>query len=103
MKTWSSLAVLSTLGALGVAAVVVGQRTSGPHVVFLIGEDEYKTETTLPAFARSDLHWATRMRRRPRRRGVRVPGQLPPFIPQRTHVWNDNHVTGLLAAWKRRG
>jgi type 1 glutamine amidotransferase len=28
-----------------------------PKVVFLIGEDEYKTWETLPAFARSDLEW----------------------------------------------
>jgi len=26
-----------------------------------------------------------------------------PFMTQETHVGNDNHVTGLLAAWKRRG
>jgi type 1 glutamine amidotransferase/nicotinamidase-related amidase len=28
-----------------------------PHVVFLIGEDEYKTWETLPAFAKKDLGW----------------------------------------------
>lgn len=28
-----------------------------PHVVFLIGEDEYKTWLTLPAFAKKELSW----------------------------------------------
>ena len=28
-----------------------------PHVVFLIGEDEYKTWITLPAFAKKELSW----------------------------------------------
>jgi type 1 glutamine amidotransferase len=28
-----------------------------PHVVFLIGEDEYKTWETLPAFAKKNLDW----------------------------------------------
>jgi type 1 glutamine amidotransferase len=32
-----------------------GQERVHPHVVFLIGEDEYKTETTLPPFARTEL------------------------------------------------
>ena len=31
------------------------QPDSRPRAVFLIGEDEYKTETTLPAFARKEL------------------------------------------------
>ena len=54
MKSWSLSAVLATLVAWGTAAVA-GQAAATPRVVFLIGEDEYKTEITLPAFARSDL------------------------------------------------
>jgi len=49
---------------LALAAVAVGvadapcparEPDDGPLVVFLIGEDEYETETTLPAFAREEL------------------------------------------------
>jgi type 1 glutamine amidotransferase len=42
----------STLLSSGTAAA---QGRVPPRVVFLIGEDEYKTEMTLPAFARTDL------------------------------------------------
>jgi type 1 glutamine amidotransferase len=59
MKKWSLCTVLAILGAWGLAAVAAAapaaREGTQPHVVFLIGEDEYKTETTLPAFARSDL------------------------------------------------
>ena len=33
------------------------QEDRRPHVVFLIGEDEYKTWVTLPQFAREELSW----------------------------------------------
>jgi type 1 glutamine amidotransferase len=61
MKTWGLLGVLGIVAAClcGVAAIAGGQDANTgaarPHVVFMIGEDEYQTETTLPAFARSDL------------------------------------------------
>ena len=59
MKKWSLSTALGILGVWGAAAVAAaapaGREGARPHVVFLIGEDEYKTEATLPAFARSDL------------------------------------------------
>jgi len=59
MKTWSVLSILAAVVAFAcpwcVAAEAAGQDRARPHIVFLIGEDEYKTETTLPAFARSEL------------------------------------------------
>jgi type 1 glutamine amidotransferase/nicotinamidase-related amidase len=37
------------------------QAARTPHVVFVIGEDEYETKTTLPAFAKADLEpWGVR-------------------------------------------
>lgn len=36
------------------SADICGERPA-PHVVFVIGEDEYKTETTLPKFAKEEL------------------------------------------------
>jgi type 1 glutamine amidotransferase len=52
--------LLLTLVAFGgsdllVSSPAAAQGTGPPRVVFLIGEDEYKTELTLPAFAKSDL------------------------------------------------
>jgi type 1 glutamine amidotransferase len=57
MKQRRLLSVLVVVGACAwvVEAAAAGPPAARPHVVFLIGEDEYQTETTLPAFARSDL------------------------------------------------
>ena len=33
------------------------QEDKRPHVVFMIGEDEYKTKDTLPEFAKGELEW----------------------------------------------
>jgi type 1 glutamine amidotransferase len=59
MKKWSLLTALGVVGAWSMTAVAAaapaGRDTARPHVVFLIGEDEYRTETTLPALARLDL------------------------------------------------
>ncbi|HWB13220.1 MAG TPA: ThuA domain-containing protein [Pirellulales bacterium] len=34
---------------------IPGRATAAPHVVLLIGEDEYQTDRTLPAFAKAEL------------------------------------------------
>jgi type 1 glutamine amidotransferase len=54
MNRLSLTVSLILIRALGSAASG-DEAAPRPHVVFLIGEDEYKTETTLPAFARTDL------------------------------------------------
>jgi type 1 glutamine amidotransferase len=57
MKKCLLLIALLVFGGSNVvlSATAAGQAAARPHVVFLIGEDEYKTETTLPAFARTEL------------------------------------------------
>jgi type 1 glutamine amidotransferase len=57
MKKCLLLIALVVLGGTNIllSGAAAGEGTAPPHVVFLIGEDEYKTETTLPAFARTEL------------------------------------------------
>jgi type 1 glutamine amidotransferase len=57
MKKLTLLIALAVFGGSSVLlpGTAPGAQRARPHVVFLIGEDEYKTETTLPAFARAEL------------------------------------------------
>src|SRR5262249_4728405 len=47
--------MVSAMSSVVSSSTASGQDATRPHVVFLIGEDEYKTEISLPAFARTDL------------------------------------------------
>jgi type 1 glutamine amidotransferase len=57
MKKWITLIALLVCGGSspGLLPAAAGQEGARPHVVFLIGEDEYKTDVSLPAFARAEL------------------------------------------------
>lgn len=53
IASWWLIAV--AVSAMIPAAPGAEKAAAGRRVVFMIGEDEYKTETTLPAFAKSEL------------------------------------------------
>jgi type 1 glutamine amidotransferase len=54
MKRWCSLLAAVSVACLLVSGPAVSAGAQ-PHVVLLIGEDEYQTEKTLPAFADAEL------------------------------------------------
>jgi type 1 glutamine amidotransferase len=58
MKKSSVHAVFVFLGACCTSAWAGAEQPPRPRVVFLIGEDEYKTEITLPALAHSEMESA---------------------------------------------
>src|SRR5690242_13348707 len=54
IKINTLLSIFFSVFVLGSAALAAEPKTNS-HIVFMIGEDEYKTWETLPEFAKTDL------------------------------------------------